>query len=171
MLDSKAKRKLSEIQHIALTESRGIHKRIDENRELLELLQKEHPEVLREHFWIEGWLESQDSFLIALERVLGLPPVRLPSGFPRQWPGRLPEVTVNERWTAHAYPLQQVTVLAQGTRHSERADLIAQLEAAIARLKAGEDHGHEHDDDFGYSFVKRDASEGPSFFEAQSGQA
>ncbi|WP_461280328.1 hypothetical protein [Acidithiobacillus sp.] len=46
---------------------RGIHKRIDENRELMELLQTTAPALLRECPWVEGWIHSQDHFLVAIE--------------------------------------------------------------------------------------------------------
>jgi hypothetical protein len=41
----------------------GVTKRLDENRELFELLQNEAPEFLSKFPWIKGWLESQDRFL------------------------------------------------------------------------------------------------------------
>ena len=42
----------------------------------------------------------------------------------------------NENWIAHAYPLQQVTIKLQGTRHSDKTAIVAQLETVLARLKA-----------------------------------
>lgn len=47
----------------------GIYKRIDENRELMELLQAKAPEFLAAHPWINGWLESTDGFLNDLENA------------------------------------------------------------------------------------------------------
>ena len=44
----------------------GIYKRIDENRELLQMLHREAPTLLTQKPWIKGWLESQDAFLCAL---------------------------------------------------------------------------------------------------------
>lgn len=75
----------------------------------------------------------------------------------------------NEDWIAHAYPLQQVTIKLQGTRHSDKAAVIGQLETVLARLKAGDSAGHDHDDDFGYTFEYVAASPGPSFFDAPAG--
>lgn len=66
-------------------------------------------------------------------------------------------------WIEQAYPLQQITVQVQGTRHSNRAALIDQLETAIARLRAGDQCGSVHDDDFGYRFVVAESISGPSF--------
>ena len=71
---------------------------------------------------------------------------------------------VNESWAKHAYPLQQITIKLQGTRHSSRADVIDQLETVLARLKSGDLAGSSHDDDFGYEFAVQAASPGPSFF-------
>lgn len=70
-----------------------------------------------------------------------------------------------QNWINHAYPLQQVTIKLQGTRHSDRAGIIKQLETVVARLKAGDMTGLEHDDDFGYSFEYINASTGLSFFD------
>ena len=62
----------------------GIHKRIDENRELLELLQQDG--FIDRYPWVKGWLRSQDEFLSA---VLDAVPIR--DGWfirltPRPWP-------------------------------------------------------------------------------------
>lgn len=71
----------------------------------------------------------------------------------------------NENWIRHAYPLQQITVHLQGTRHSDREAIIAQLVTVLERLKRGDMHGEEHDDDFGYRFSVEPTSPGPSFFD------
>lgn len=60
------------------------------------------------------------------------------------------EYEANAKWVDHAYPLQQITIQAQGTRHSHK--LIEELEIALSRIKAGDLFGCEHDDDFGYRF-------------------
>lgn len=71
----------------------GVYKRIDENRELLELLQREAPDFLAKHFEVVGWLKSQDEFLRELEAVAPLTDVQFPQrtspserSFPRPWP-------------------------------------------------------------------------------------
>ena len=48
----------------------GLFKRIDENRELLQLLQDECPTFLREHSWIEGWIRGNDNFFTELRAIL-----------------------------------------------------------------------------------------------------
>ena len=70
--------------------ARGIYKRIDENRELLELLQQESPDLLNRCPWVEGWIDSQDRFLVDLAETVGTDNHmgRLSARFPRQWPGR-----------------------------------------------------------------------------------
>jgi hypothetical protein len=72
----------------------GVHKRIDENRELLDLLQREAPEFLRSHRWVEGWLACHDEFFVALESKVPITAGRYltqarmnPGKFPRPWPG------------------------------------------------------------------------------------
>ncbi len=71
----------------------GIYKRIDENRELLELLQRDAPDLLAKQPWIVSWLESQDGFLRDLEAAVPLADVQFPErtsqsgrNFPRPWP-------------------------------------------------------------------------------------
>lgn len=82
------------VRHILGSESGGVHKRIDENRELLELLQQEAPNFLEMHFWVEGWLSGYDEFFEALARDVvtdkGLfrrHALRSQGRLPRQWPG------------------------------------------------------------------------------------
>lgn len=60
---SKDTEKLRRLQHILERSHAGIYKRIDENRELLQLLYKEAPVLLQDFPWIHRWIESQDEFL------------------------------------------------------------------------------------------------------------
>ncbi len=75
----------------ALLQSRaaggGIHKRLDENRELLEYLKDNHKEVLMKSPWIVGWIRANDEFFQLAKQLLGngdvgLGSVRLPRPFP-----------------------------------------------------------------------------------------
>ena len=61
---------LGKVKNILSRHYGGIYKRIDENRELLELLQTEAPDLLAAKPWILGWLESQDGFLCDLADAL-----------------------------------------------------------------------------------------------------
>lgn len=86
-------RKLETVKQILARRGGGIYKRIDENRELLELLQKEAPDLLEKQPWIVGWLESQDDFLCELESAVPLSDVQFRKqggvrccSFPRPWP-------------------------------------------------------------------------------------
>lgn len=47
----------------ALRSEGGVFKRIDETRELAELLAQDAPKFLAEHPWVVGWLRSTDRFL------------------------------------------------------------------------------------------------------------
>lgn len=60
------------IKETLLNCEQGLTKRLDENRELFELLQNEAPELLSKFPWINGWLESQDRFLeqLVLEQLV-----------------------------------------------------------------------------------------------------
>lgn len=73
----------------------GVYKRIDENRELLELLTEKAPDLLASHPWVVSWLDSQDQFLCELASVVpvtegvfipGSP--HTPPVFPRPWPAQ-----------------------------------------------------------------------------------
>ncbi len=75
---------------------------------------------------------------------------------------------VSQNWVEHAYPLQQITIQVQGTRHSTSASLVYLLETVISELKAGKASGTQHDDDFGYAFSYVPDSPGPSFFDEPS---
>ena len=93
MFCAKAKKQLTAIQEVVRRNGRGIHKRIDENRELMELLQTKAPALLREYPWVEGWIHSQDDFLVEIEKVAGIhlhSPRLYP--FPRPWPGTAPYI-------------------------------------------------------------------------------
>jgi hypothetical protein len=85
----KAKRQLAAIQEVVAQSAHGIHKRIDENRELLETLQRDFPHLLSSYWWIEGWVESQDQFLTDLALATGVVRGRSSENFRRPWPGRL----------------------------------------------------------------------------------
>lgn len=50
----------------------GIWKRVDENRELLEELQRHCPTILNERGWIESWIQSNDAFFVELAGLLEL---------------------------------------------------------------------------------------------------
>ncbi len=76
----------------------GVHKRIDENRELLETLQLGCPQLLANKPWIIRWLKSQDAFLNALADISDVPNPQTSMNygrpedlhFPRPWPAAVP---------------------------------------------------------------------------------
>lgn len=71
---------------------RDIYKRIDENRELLELIIKEAPDLLERCPWIAGWIAGTDCFLVNLLCMLGWQQQNPASELsPRPWP-------VNKFW-------------------------------------------------------------------------
>jgi hypothetical protein len=79
---------LLEVQRIVGQSEGGVHKRIDENRELLELLQNQAPEMLVRNPWIEGWFRSQDNFLNDKAAAVNVenPILKPRKDFPRSWP-------------------------------------------------------------------------------------
>ena len=56
----------------------GVYKRIDETRELFELIQHEAPELLAKRPWIVGWFEAQDGFLQDLAATFTLSNIQFP---------------------------------------------------------------------------------------------
>lgn len=44
----------------------GINKRIDENRELIQLIKNQCPQLLSRHPWVNGWIDSQEQYLLAI---------------------------------------------------------------------------------------------------------
>ncbi|HID6148202.1 TPA: hypothetical protein ACXGW1_003639 [Escherichia coli] len=69
---SAEKEKLEALEKVISKTNRGIFKRIDENRELLELLYEKAPELMDKCFWIRCWIESQDEFLSKLAEISGV---------------------------------------------------------------------------------------------------
>ena len=59
----KKKKIIARFQKILSRHYGGVYKRIDENRELLDLIRYEAPELLAKRPWIVGWFEAQDGFL------------------------------------------------------------------------------------------------------------
>lgn len=62
-------KKQKNVERILSRHYGGIYKRIDENRELMELLQAKAPEFLAAHPWVNWWLDSTDAFLVDLEKA------------------------------------------------------------------------------------------------------
>lgn len=76
-----------DVTNILLASQRSVYKRIDENRELMELLREKAPSFLKENFWVEGWLKSQDAFLNDLVPFAPTDDKRIKEGlYPRPWP-------------------------------------------------------------------------------------
>lgn len=85
-----SKKQLAEIQAVVSRAGHGVHKRIDENREMLELLQTSAPDVLEKFPWVEGWLRAHDEFFTGLAELVEVEnragrKSSLP--YPRPWPG------------------------------------------------------------------------------------
>jgi hypothetical protein len=76
------------VYSVCKSKERGVFKRIDENRELLEFLHRESPDLMKRCPWVEGWLEGQDRFLVELVNAVGIENsmAKTSSNFPRQWP-------------------------------------------------------------------------------------
>jgi len=89
MFKSGTKKKLDAVMKVVETHQRGIFKRIDENRELLELLQEKSPHLLEQAPWVVSWLKSQDQFLSDLAEVADVTnhfEYKTGRKYPRPWP-------------------------------------------------------------------------------------
>ena len=96
----RARTRLARIEAVCAHTSRGIYKRIDENREDLEVLQRECPEVLDRCWWLEAHFRSLDdlrdhilAFIAYYNRTMAKP---------IKWslPGRQPvDSLVRTTWT------------------------------------------------------------------------
>ena len=129
------------------------------------VLKKGYPQARRQLAHADqavGWLHHQDDHACALRAVSSASVCdHRQLTKERNMP--------NQEWIEHAYPLQQITIQLQGTRHSDRTAIVNQLENVLARLRAGEPQGEDHDDDFGYRFTSVERSPGPSFFDEPAG--
>lgn len=67
-------KRLASIQLTIKRTEGGITKRLDENRELLQLINDKYPELLKNAPWIEGWLKSQEKYLLAVATVADITP-------------------------------------------------------------------------------------------------
>ncbi|PKB89354.1 hypothetical protein A8A01_14605 [Ewingella americana] len=88
--------KFKEVQEVIKSTEGGLLKRIDENRELMELLECDAPELLASKPWVRRWLESQDTYLRKVAAVAGVPsesPNPL-SNYPRS----MPEKFTDPQW-------------------------------------------------------------------------
>jgi hypothetical protein len=65
----RAGQRLTQIEAVLEKSQCGIGKRIDENRELLELLYLDAPVLMKEKPWIASWIHSQDEFLNDLAKA------------------------------------------------------------------------------------------------------
>lgn len=64
----------------------GLIKRIDENRELLELLKEKSPDLLKECPWAIGWIASNDRFFNELNAIANARTNVTSTDYPRSWP-------------------------------------------------------------------------------------
>ena len=78
--------KLQSILKIVETNNRGVIKRIDENRELLELLRDKNSEFLEKFPWAVDLIRSQDEFLVELSIACNISDRHKKKSFPRIWP-------------------------------------------------------------------------------------
>lgn len=65
-----AQRTLNKVQEILGLAGGGVHKRIEENRVLLQLLQHEAPDFLTRNIWVEGWLVSNHHLFSDLAKAV-----------------------------------------------------------------------------------------------------
>jgi hypothetical protein len=69
---------LKKIRELMGWNSGGIYKRLDQTRELKELLHQKAPAFMRAHPWVDNWLDTNDDFLCALEQTVPVDRARFP---------------------------------------------------------------------------------------------
>ena len=81
---SKDQTRLRAIESVMRFSGGSVFKRIDENRELLDLLQRKAPEFLQKNSWVALWIESHDEFFTELAKAAQMqpPPGHEPRPFP-----------------------------------------------------------------------------------------
>lgn len=68
-------------------QGRGIWKRIDENRQLLQVLHEQAPDFLKQYPRVVGWIAGIDAFFLGVKDLLALvKPQWMGERFPREWP-------------------------------------------------------------------------------------
>jgi hypothetical protein len=79
----------------------GIYKRIDENRELLELFIRDAPGFLESRPWVRSFIQHNDEFLQALSKCVppSHPFIGASPTFPRPWPEDAPPFVLGERYS------------------------------------------------------------------------
>lgn len=82
-------RKLQRVTHVCAHSAQGIFKRIDENRQLLELLKQEVPELFEMDRcpWVECWIAGQDIFLNDIANAMNLEPCPSIKPYLKKWTG------------------------------------------------------------------------------------
>lgn len=89
-------KKLKAVQLIINQTEGGLLKRLDENRELMELLERDAPELLTANPWVRRWLESQDTYLV---KVATAAEVSTESANPlSNFPRSMPENFIDPKW-------------------------------------------------------------------------
>ncbi|HHR6469881.1 TPA: hypothetical protein ACS8CE_003496 [Providencia alcalifaciens] len=76
---------LRDVKKICSTYQRGIYKRIDENRELLDLLCKENSDFIKSHWYVVNWIKSQDDFLVKMADTLKIEKPLGGNNYPREF--------------------------------------------------------------------------------------
>ncbi len=88
-------KQLAGIIRICEQTSRGVWKRIDENRELLEFLYQHAPDLFERFGFIRSWIQSNDDFFTELAEAVGVDNIFdwekygrgvCPRQYPRPWP-------------------------------------------------------------------------------------
>lgn len=81
-------RRLNRIIRVFSYDARGVHKRLEELREISVALQDGCPELLSSQPWVLGWVESQIYWLESLADQLG---------------AEISEINVHNRYHQHRY--------------------------------------------------------------------
>ena len=97
-------RELGDVEEILASSCGGVHKMVDRNRALLELLVQEVPDFMLKNAWLMSWFRAQDKFLSDLASLPVAPRVNRES-IPRPFPApRRPQQVRPLRLVAPRFP-------------------------------------------------------------------
>lgn len=116
---------LEKVNSVIDKSTRGIYKRLDENRELLQLLQVEASFFLKTHPWVTGWIQSNDQFFSDLAEASEIEK-RIPRlNRVREWPEPKPLNLGN------AIPAEPISTYASFVYSFTNKDYFATMLAAF----------------------------------------
>jgi hypothetical protein len=129
----KSDERLTKMLHVCDMTSRGVWKRIDENRELLYFLYEHAPDLFERFGFIRCWIQSNDDFFTELAEASGLESYHSGS-FPRPFPSE-EDLMAHKRERDDILVSYKKALIEQNRLLIENQEVIAALTALLEDLK------------------------------------